>query len=84
VCMTGHLPALSSVFASMFLSERVPLCSRSVYKESSVIGKCRQARHLEAAIGIDGEANPPPGPSGRFLRIPPFRRFLGYADMNNL
>src|SRR5262249_26351419 len=25
LCMTGHLPAFSSVFASMFLSKRVPL-----------------------------------------------------------
>src|SRR5262249_48342150 len=25
LCMTGHLPARSSVFASMFLSKRVPL-----------------------------------------------------------
>jgi len=59
----------------MFLSERVPLCSRSVYKDHRSFGKCRQARHLEA--GIDDEANQVASWFfGPVLEYPPFRRFL--------
>jgi hypothetical protein len=41
------------------------------------MGKCRQARHLEAAIGIDDEADQLASwPFGPVFEYPPFRRFL--------
>src|SRR5262249_1843774 len=97
LCMTGHLPALSSVFASMFLSKRVPLFPvpyTRIIGSWKVIqlhgppnkkaGHAQYSDHGNALHNLKSELTmkEPPGPSRPVgTRFPPL---LGYTGMINL